>query len=361
MEQQKNILIHGDNLPVMLDLEKVYTGQIKCIYIDPPYNTKNRLTHYNDRFDSSIWLNMMKERLVIMHRLLKEDGSIWISIDDNECHYLKVLCDEIFGRKNFIANVIWQKKYVPQNDSKWISATHDHIIVYAKEKKNWRPNLFPRSKALNSRYKNPDSDPRGPWMADNLTAGKPGGDTYYLIKDPITNRSYFPPTGRYWPYNRNTMLKKIKEKRVIFPKSKDGTPKLKRFLNEIKRTGLPSASLWLGSEVGDNIQAKKESKSLNDKDIFKTPKPERLIQRIIHLATNPGDLVLDSFAGSGTTGAVAHKMKRRWIMIEFADHCHTHIIPRMEKVISGEDQGGISEQVKWKGGGSFVFNDTPII
>ncbi len=352
-----NLLIYGDNLLGLKTLERDYTGKVKCIYIDPPYNTKNLFEHYKDNLEHSLWLNMMKERLVIMYKLLREDGTIWISIDDDECHYLKVMCDEIFGRKNFIANLVWQKKSSPQNDAKWISDVHDHILVYATNKEVWRPNLLARTNAMNKRYKNLDNDPRGPWMLDNLTCNKSCKERpnlFYEIRDPITGTIFKPNPNRVWACNEEKMKKRIIEKRIIFPKKKNGMPLIKRYLYEVK-SGISPISIWFRDDMGDNSESKREAIAINPKDVFSTPKPERLIQRIFHLATNQGDIVLDSFAGSGTTGAVAHKMERRWIMIELGDHCHTHIIPRMTKVIHGEDSGGITEKVGWKGGGAFEY------
>lgn len=350
-----NLLIDGDNLLGLKALERDYTEKIKCIYIDPPYNTKSLFTHYDDSMEHSLWLNMMKERLVIMHRLLKEDGSIWISIDDSECHYLKVMCDEIFGRKNFVANVIWQKKYSPQNDAKWLSDTHDHIIVFAKNKNLWRPNLLPRTDEMNSRYKNPDNDPRGPWTSGDLSVKTYTATCDFSIKTPA-GRDVRPPLGSCWRVSKIKFNELWRDNRIWFgPKGKN-VPRLKRFLTEVKE-GTVTKTIWTREECGDNQEAKREVKAFNSQDIFQTPKPERLVQRIIHLATNPCDIVLDSFAGSGTTGAVAHKMGRRWIMIELGEHYHTHIIPRMEQVIEGADSGGITQDVNWNGGGGFSYNE----
>jgi len=351
-----NLLIYGDNLLGLKALESDYTGKVKCIYIDPPYNTKSRFKHYKDNLEHSVWLNMMKVRLVIMHKLLKEDGSIWISIDDDECHYLKVMCDEIFGRKNFIANVIWEKKYSPQNDAKYLSDTHDHVLVYVNnvEKGNksslWR---LPRTAEMDARYKNYDNDPRGQWKSDSLSVKTYSASCDFPVQTP-SGRIVNPPAGTCWRVSPKRLKELIKENRIWFGHNGTNVPSLKRFLSEVQN-GLVSKSIWSRSEVGDNREAKREVIALNPNDVFSTPKPERLIQRILHLSTNPGDLVLDSFAGSGTTGAVAHKMKRRWIMIEMETSCHSHIIPRMEKVIDGEDSGGVTGLVGWKGGGAFMY------
>jgi len=356
-----NLLIFGDNLLGLKALERDYTGNIKCIYIDPPYNTKSCFKHYNDSLEHSLWLNMMKERLIILHRLLRKDGTIWISIDDDECHYLKVLCDEIFGRKNFIGNVIWEKKYSPQNDAKWLSDSHDHILVYAKcaDLKSWGKNvkkglnLLPRTSEMDARYKNPDNDLRGLWKSSDLSVKTYSVSYDYTIKTP-SGRIVNPPAGRCWRVNPTKLKELIADNRIWFGTNGSNVPSLKRFLSDVQ-DGIVTKTIWQRSDVGDNQEAKREVIALNSKDIFDTPKPERLIQRILHLATNPGDIVLDSFAGSGTTGAVAHKMKRRWIMMEKESTCYTHIIPRLEKVIEGDDPGGITKNVKWEGGGTFQY------
>jgi len=351
-QNTENMLIHGDNLLALKALEQDFAGKIKCIYIDPPYNTGNAFEHYDDNLEHSIWLNLMKPRLDIIYNLLAEDGSLWISIDDDECHYLKVLCDEIFGRKNFVANVIWEKKYSPQNDAKWLSDSHDHILLYAKNKDVWRPNLLPRTPDMDNRYKNPDNDPRGPWKSSDLSVKTPNPRDIYPITTP-SGRIVMPPESRSWVVSRERFEELLKDNRIWFGKNGNNVPSLKRFLSEVQE-GMVSKTIWYRSEVGDNQEAKREVKAFNNDDVFTTPKPERLIQRILTLATNPGDWVLDSFLGSGTTAAVAHKMGRRWIGIELGDHCYTHCLPRLKAVLDGE-QGGISKAVNWQGGGGFRF------
>ncbi|WP_370766057.1 site-specific DNA-methyltransferase [Haemophilus sp.] len=348
-----NRLIFGDNLLALKALEQELTGKVKCVFIDPPYNTGSAFTHYDDGLEHSIWLGLMRDRLEIIKRLLSDDGSLWITIDDNEAHYLKVLCDEVFGRGNFVVNAIWQKKYAPQNDAKWLSDNHDHILVYAKNKEVWRPNLLPRTVEAEARYKNPDNDPRGAWKATDFSVKTYSAANDYPIETP-TGRVVNPPESRCWVTSKERFEELVADNRIWFGKTGNNVPSLKKFLTEVKG-GTTSLSVWLYEEVGHNQDAKKEVKQFNSKDVFDTPKPEKLLERIIHLATNKGDLVLDSFAGSGTTGAVAHKMGRRWIMVELGEHCHTHIIPRLQKVIDGEDQGGISKAVNWQGGGGFRY------
>ena len=278
-ENTENMLIHGDNLLALKALEKKYSGKIKCIYIDPPYNTGSAFEHYDDNLEHSTWLSLMKPRLEILRNLLSDDGSIWISIDDDEGHYLKILCDEIFGRNNFISTVIWEKKYTVANDAKWLSDNHDFILVYAK----------------------------------------------------------------------------IKETEIWFGKDGKSIPSRKTFLCDLRKSGVPSKILWRFEEVGHNHEAREEVKAFNSESVFATPKPERLLERILTLGSNENDLVLDSFLGSGTTAAVAHKMNRRYIGIEMGEHAYTHCKVRLDKVIDGSDQGGISKSLNWQGGGGYKF------
>ncbi len=353
-----NMIVQGDNLEALKALLPFYAGQVKCIYIDPPYNTGSRFTfdgkklQYDDNLEHSTWLSMMEPRLELLREFLREDGSIWISIDDDEQAYLKVLCDEVFGRKNFVNNVIWQKKFSPQNDAKWFSDNHDFIMVYAKNKEIWRPNLLQRTEEMNDRYKNPDNDPRGVW-----TSGDCSVKTYSISSDyPITlpsGRVVNPPAGYCWRFSKDKFENLVNDNRIWFGKDGNSVPRLKRFLSDVKQ-GSTSLTIWSYQEVGHNQDAKKEVKVFNEKEVFTTPKPERLIERVLTLATNPNDLVLDSFLGSGTTAAVAHKMGRRYIGIEMGNHAITHCVPRLKAVIDGE-QGGISKSVNWQGGGCFRF------
>ena len=354
-----NRLIFGDNLLALKALEAEFTGKVKCVFIDPPYNTGSAFTHYDDGLEHSIWLSMMRDRLEIIRKLLSEDGSLWITVDDTESHYIKVLCDEIFGRMNFVANVIWQKKYAPANDSIWLSDSHDHILVFAKTKEIWRPFKLPRTEDQNKLYNNPDNDPRGAWMSDNYTCAKNADERpnlYYPITNPNTGEEILPKKTRVWAFEISTHKRHLEENRIYWGKNgENSVPRLKKFLSGLRSDGRVATTIWTYDEVGHNQDAKREQTVLNPQDPFSTPKPEKLLERIIEIASQPGDLVLDSFAGSGTTGAVAHKMGRRWIQIELGEHCHTHIIPRLQKVIDGTDKGGITEAVNWNGGGGFRY------
>ena len=348
-----NMLIHADNLLALKALEQNFAGKIKCIYIDPPYNTGNAFEHYDDGLEHSMWLNLMKPRLELLHKLLANEGSMWISIDDDECHYLKVFCDELFGRKNFVSNVIWEKKYSPQNDAKWLSDSHDHILVYAKNKEVWRPCLLPRTEEMDSRYKNPDNDERGPWKPADFSVKTYSKSSDYPVVLP-SGRIVNPPQSRCWVTSKERFDELVADNRIWFGESGNNVPSVKKFLTEVKQ-GSVSKTIWNRTEVGDNQEAKKEIKAFDNDNVFTTPKPERLIQRVIQLASNIGDFVLDSFLGSGTTAAVAHKMGRKWIGIELGEHCNTHCLPRLKMVCDGTDQGGISIAREWKGGGGFKF------
>lgn len=349
----ENMLIHGDNLLALKALEQDFAGKIKCIYIDPPYNTGNAFEHYDDGVEHSQWLNLMKPRLDILKNLLMEEGSIWISIDDDESHYLKVLCDEVFGRVNFVANVIWEKKYSPQNDAKWLSDSHDHILVYSKKKEIWRPYLLPRTEEMDNRYKNPDNDSRGVWKSSDFSV-KTYSESYdYPITLP-SGRVVIPPESRCWVTSEERFKELIADNRIWFGKNGNNVPSIKRFLKEVKE-GTVSKTIWYRADVGDNQEAKKEVKFFNSDSVFNTPKPERLIKRVLELGTQINDIVLDSFLGSGTTAAVAHKMNRRWIGIELGEHAVTHCLPRIKKVVEGTDKSGITGSINWRGGGGFKF------
>lgn len=347
-----NMIVQGNNLEALKALLPFYAGQVKCIYIDPPYNTGSAFEHYDDNLEHSTWLSMMYPRLELLKEFLREDGSIWISIDDDESHYLKVISDEVFGRKNFVANCIWEKKYSPQNDAKWLSDSHDHILCYAKNKDLWRPKLLVRTDEMNARYKNIDNDIRGVWKSSDLSVKTYSANNDYRITTP-SGRIVSPPAGYCWRVSQEKLQEMIKDNRIWFGLNGNNVPSIKRFLSEVKQ-GSVSKTIWYRNEVGDNQEAKKEVKQFNNNDVFETPKPERLIERILTLATEKGNLVLDSFLGSGTTAAVAQKMGRHYIGIEMGEHAKTHCVPRLKTVVDGE-QGGISKAVNWQGGGGFRF------
>ena len=355
-----NRLIFGDNLLALKALEAEFAGKVKCVFIDPPYNTGSAFTHYDDGVEHSIWLSLMRDRLEIIRRLLSDDGSLWITIDDNEAHYLKVLCDEVFGRANFVANVVWQKKYAVANDHKTIAPMHDHLLVYRKSD-NWQRNLIPRTKEKDRQYK--FEDDKGIFRTSDYTCSKSVEERpnlYYAIIQPNTGEEIWPSKTRVWAYSKDEHLRHVAEGFIYWGKDGIGkTPSFKRYKHLLRNQGVVPQTLWTHEYASHTDAARKEVRavlgSVSLADDFITPKPEGLIQRVIEIATNPNDFVLDSFAGSGTTGAVAHKMGRRWIMVELGEHCHTHIIPRLQKVIDGEDQGGISKAVNWRGGGGFRY------
>ncbi len=346
-----NMLIQGDNLDALKALLPFYAGQVKCIYIDPPYNTRSAFEHYDDNLEHSQWLAMTWPRLELLRELLAEDGSIWVSIDDNEGHYLKVIMDEVFGRRRFVANIVWQKRTSRENRAA-VAETHDHILLYAMPGAvAWKEvrNLLPDSDAG---YSNLDNDLRGPWRSIPFSAQGYRPNQMYAITTP-TGVVHQPPRGRCWTATEPEYIRLLNDNRIYFPNDGNGRPRSKKF--KFEETGLVPMTLWLASEVEDNQTAKREILALfSDNDPFGTPKPEKLVETIIHVATKPGDLVLDSFLGSGTTAAVAQKMARRYIGIEMGDHALTHCAPRLKKVIDGE-QGGISEAVGWRGGGGFRF------
>ncbi|RIO13365.1 site-specific DNA-methyltransferase [Mammaliicoccus sciuri] len=350
--EDDNLIMKGNNLLALHTLKEKYTGKVKLVYIDPPYNTGGDSFNYNDRFNHSAWLTFMKNRLEIAYDLLSDDGSIWINIDDDESHYLKVLADSIFKRENFIANFIWEKKYAPQNAAKFVSDMHDHILMYAKSKDALQVNGLPRSSEMNARYTNADNDPRGIWQSDNLLRKDVQPSGVYEITTPF-GRKVSPPAGTSWRVSKEKYQELLDDNRIWFGANGQGVPRLKRFLHEVSQS-VVAGTIWGYTEVSHNQEAKRELLSLFNESLFETPKPERLLQRIITIGSNENDMVLDFFMGSSTTQAVAHKMNRRYIGIEQMDYINTVSVPRLQKVIEGE-QGGISKDVDWQGGGSFVY------
>jgi len=352
-----NMLIHGDNLLALKALEQDYAGKVKCVFIDPPYNTGSAFEQYDDGVEHSIWLSLMRARLERLHRLVTTDGCLWITIDDNECHYLKVVCDEIFGRQNFVCSVAWEKDQARHNDA-IISSAHDHILLYAKDLSVWRKarNLLPRDESGNKRYKNPDKDPRGRWLQWACSTAKSGSERNRFPVELPSGRTAVPPPGNYWRFAETTLAKAASEGRVYYGKDGDRLPIIKTYLSEVQDGFVPK-TWWPASEVGSNQSAKRDHlrKLLTGTQPFATPKPEQLIERVLRISTNRGDIVLDSFLGSGTTAAVAQKMGRRWVGVELGDHAVTHCVPRLRKVIAGDDPGGITALAGWKGGGGFRF------
>jgi adenine-specific DNA-methyltransferase len=353
----ENMLIQGDNLAALKALLPFYAGRVKCIYIDPPYNTRSAFAHYDDNLEHSQWLAMIYPRLALLRDLLAEDGSIWVSIDDNEGHYLKVVMDEVFGRGNFVAHIVWQKTHTRENRTDF-ATVHDTILLFAKNRQLWKEirNPLPASENQIERYENPDNDPRGPWasLPAHAKAEKGRRQAQFFTVTTPSGRKVDPPAGRCWLYTEPRFAEMVADNRIWFGIDGENVPRVKKFLSEVQ-SGLVPSTLWMHSEVGTSGSAKSEITTLFPGDVpFSTPKPEHMLYRIIHVATNPGDLVLDSFLGSGTTAAVAHKMGRRYIGIELGEHAVTHCVPRLRKVIAGEG-GGISAAVGWQGGGGFRF------
>ena len=349
-----NMIIQGDNLEALKALLPFYAGRVKCVYIDPPYNTRSAFAHYEDSLEHTRWIAMMWPRLELLRDLLAEDGSIWVSIDDNEGHYLKVIMDEVFGRRNFIDTIIWRKNYSPKSSARHFSSDHDYILVFSKNADAFKPNLMARTEKQNKAYKNLDNDPRGLWRPNNLAARNFYSKGTYSIQCPSGRLIEGPPAGSYWRVSEEKFWEMDRDGRIWWGKDGNNVPAPKIYLNEVKKGVVPQ-TLWSHEEVGHTQDAKKESVQLFGGEVFATPKPEKLLARILEIATNPGDLVLDSFLGSGTTAAVAHKMGRRWIGVEMGAHAETHCVPRMEKVIEGEG-GGVSRAVGWRGGGGFRFH-----
>lgn len=351
---EDNLIIKGNNLLALHSLKERYAGKVKLIYIDPPYNTGGDSFKYNDRFNHSTWLTFMRNRLEVAKELLSDDGTIWINIDDDEGHYLKILADNIFHRENFINTIIWEKKYTISNDAKFFSDNHDLILVYGKSKFNWTPNKLARTEKMNQAYKNPDNHLKGVWKSTPLHA-KSGSDRAEKFEYQFLNGVVWsPPEGTYPRFSKETLKKLDENNEIWFGKDGTAIPSRKTFLQELKNNGTPSRTVWRFDEVGHNHEARDEIKKLHSDFLFSTPKPEKLLQRIIHIGSNENDIILDFFMGSATTQAVAMKMNRRFIGVEQMDYINTVSVPRLQKVIEGE-QGGISKDVNWQGGGSFVY------
>jgi adenine-specific DNA-methyltransferase len=357
-----NILIHGDNLLALKALEASHLNSVKCIYIDPPYNTGSAFNHYDDGIEHSLWLSLLRDRLVLLRNLLSMDGSIWINLDDNEGHYCKVLCDEIFGRTNFLADVIWEKSDSPRMDAEFFSVRHDHLFVYAKEIAAFKINKGVTVEGGVAEHYNKKDETGRPYYLKPLRAM--GGDdaradrpTLFFPLEAPDGAEVLPKRkdgsdGRWrWGKERTDEDAHL----IEWIKGREGWSPYYRIYGDTE-SRRPPETIWPHGEVGSNRTSKAETKALfGGTKSFETPKPERLIERVIALSTQPGDCVLDSFGGSGTTGAVAHKMGRRWIMVELGENCDTHIVPRLRKVIDGADAGGITKAVAWMGGGGFRY------
>jgi adenine-specific DNA-methyltransferase len=351
-----NRLIHGDNRDVLPVLADETAGAVRCVYLDPPYNNRERWTHYDDRDGHDRWLAAVEATLAGVWPLLRADGSLWVSIDDAEVHYLKVLADRLFGRAAFVATIVWEHRTSREN-RRVFSPNHEYLLVYARDPERFKLTRNPvaPSPAVLARYRNPDADPRGPWQSISLTAQAGHGTAaqFYELVAP-NGRRHRPPKGRCWIYTRERMRAAVAAGEVFFGAGGNGVPRLKRFLSAAP-AGMTPPTLWAAAEVGTTATAKREGLALfPDEPVFDTPKPEALLRRVLEIATDPGDLVLDAYLGSGTTAAVAHKAGRRWIGIERGAHAVTHCARRMRRVVDGE-AGGISAHVGWPGGGGFRF------
>ena len=384
----QNWLIKGDNLLALNALKRHFDKlpddrKVKCIYIDPPYNIGMAFKEYDDNLAHSEWLTLMRDRLVLLHDLLSGGGSFWIQLDDKEVFYCKVLLDEVFGRENFVSSIVWQKVFAKKNKAQ-ISSSHDIILVYCKDKANWERNLLKRSESHNP-FWNPDNDPRGEWQSVSYSVQSESSEKRKAYRYKITapsGRDFYPPSGRHWnglPERTNEL---IKDNRLWFGADGNRLPRIKIFRSEVQEGIVPdswwtedviekamieavrehnypflTANTWWSHVLsGNNQEAKKEILTLfGGEDPFSTPKPERLLQRVIQIASNEGDIVLDCFAGSGTTLAVAQKMRRRWIGVEVGAHAESLVCKRLKAVISGTDKGGVSLSENLTGGGAFSY------
>jgi len=359
-----NLLIRGDALNALTSLGSLpefaaeLVGKVRLAYLDPPFNTQQSFLHYDDNLEHSVWLTMMRDRLVQIKKLLAPDGSIWVHCDDYEHAQLRVVMDEVFGRNNFVATVVWQRQ-ASQSNMAVFSTSHDYIVVFAKERPVFAEmrNRLPRTDAQDAIYSNPDDDPRGPWTSGPVQARNPYSLGTYAVTTPSGRVISGPPAGTYWRISREKLAELDTDNRIWWGTRGSGVPRVKRFLSEAQ--DVVPKTWWSYEETGTTDEGKRESKVLAaGGDPFATPKPERLLARIIQIATNPGDLVLDCFLGSGTTAAVAHKMHRRWVGVErSAETLDVFAVPRMMGVVAGTDPGGITESAAWEGGGGFRVLD----
>ena len=355
--ENPHVIFNADNVQTLKKLHCLYDGKVSCIYIDPPYNNGEKYTFYSDALSHDIWLQQMKETLIELKPFLSEDGSIWMSIDDGEMHYLKVLCDSVFGRNAFVATIVWQQRNTREN-RKAFSNNHEYILVYSPNPEAFKKkrNLLPITKDVLTRYKNPDNDPRGPWQSvtANVQDGHAVPSQFYEIVAP-NGKVHKPPKGRCWIYNQERMEQEIVQGNIWFGNNGNGVPRVKKFMKD-RALGIVPETLWLSSFAGTNNDAKTHLQALKiyNKSIFETPKPEKLIAQIIEIATNENEIVMDAFLGSGTTVSAAHKLGRNYIGIEREAQTCEYVIKRMDQVVAGE-RGGISKKVNWQGGGDYQF------
>jgi len=351
-----SVILKSENLVALNALATSMKGRFRCIYLDPPYNNQEVYRHYRDDHSHEEWLDSILARLRAVRPLLAGNGSVWISIDDRAMHYLKVGADRVFGRENFVTTVVWQQRTTREN-RKAFSNNHEYLLVYAADARQFRKsrNLLPAGEELLSRYRNPDKDRRGPWqsVSANVQDGHATAAQFYELVAPNGKR-HRPPEGRCWIYTRQRMQTEIRAGNIWFGSNGNGVPRIKRFLRDSK-VGLTPETLWRACDAGTNDEAKKHLLQIfPDQPIFDTPKPESLLARILDIATDPGDWVLDPYLGSGTTAAVAHKMGRPYIGVEQGEHAVTYCAKRLRLVIEGE-RGGVSPRVGWSGGGGFRF------
>jgi len=352
-----NLLIRGDALNALTCLARLpefaseYLGKVKLVYIDPPFNTQQSFLQYDDGLEHSVWLTMMRDRLLQVRDLLSPDGTVWVHLDQGEVHYCKAVLDEVLGRGNFVGEVVWRAADSSNNDAQQFSVDHNTILVYSREP-GWRSNRLPRSEENNAHYSNPDNDPRGPWFPGNVSSPNPRENLRFMIDKSFGwNGTPIPPPANGWRWQPSTMRAKIESGEVILREDEPGKPRLIRKTYLADQGGLAPSSLWGNiEETGHNRQAKYELirlfPNVTTAELFKTPKPERLLARILHIASQPGDIVLDFFLGSATTAAVAHKMGRRWVGVEWsAETIATYAIPRLTRVVEGADVGGITTTI----------------
>jgi adenine-specific DNA-methyltransferase len=358
----ENLLIRGDALNALNSLTKLpelareHLGKVKLAYLDPPFNTQQSFMHYDDALEHSVWLTMIRDRLLQISDLLAHDGSVWVHLDDSEVHRARCVLEEIFGPQNFVASVIWQKIHARNNSAQHFSSDHDYILVFAKDRSAFQINRTARTELSDKEFWNPDDDPRGPWRRSDLTASHAYSQGKYKVVGP-NGEVFVPRDGRWWSVSRETFDELAEDRRLWWGREGQTFPFRKRFQSEL--LGLVPTTIWLHEEVGNNREAKGEITRLFGREaIFATPKPERLLRKIIGIASNPGDTVLDCFVGSGTTAAVAHKMRRRWIAVEReAATIDNFALPRLRKVVHGEDAGGVTDIIGWTGGGGFRVLD----